>query len=69
VAAVRFVGDRLLFNRELASLGEERVADYYTCDAHPYLNETVNKWKRTVEVEPARYVQVMDLGFRWLIRF
>ena len=30
-----------------------------------YLNDTVNRWKTIVGVEPARYVEVMDLGFRW----
>lgn len=30
-----------------------------------YLNEAVNRWKPVVGVEPARFVEVMDLGFRW----
>ncbi len=62
---VRFEGDRLLFRREQVSAGEKRIADYYTRAAHPYLNSAVNKWKGIVGVEPARYVQVMDLGYRW----
>lgn len=65
VATVRFIGDRLLFNRVQASSGEERVAEYYTRAAHPCLNVAVSKWKAIVGVEPAGYVQVMDLGFRW----
>jgi len=65
VPTVRFVGDRLLFNRVQAWSGEERVAEYYTRAAHPYLNEAVSKWKAIVGVEPAGYVHVMDLGFRW----
>ncbi|WP_414897536.1 M48 family metallopeptidase [Rhodovulum sp. YEN HP10] len=30
-----------------------------------YLNETVQRWKRIVGAEPGRFVQVMDLGYRW----
>lgn len=65
VATVRFEGDRLLFRREQVKAGQKRIAEYYTRAAHPYLNDAVNRWKRFVSVEPARFVQVMDLGFRW----
>ena len=65
VPTVRFEGDRLLFRREQAASGEDRIAEYYTHAAHPYLNEAVNRWKEIVAVKPARYVEVMDLGFRW----
>lgn len=65
VATIRLEGDRLLLRREQAEAGEKRVAEHYTRAAHPYLNDAVNRWKRIVGVEPARYVQVMDLGFRW----
>ena len=65
VPSVRFEGDRLLLRREQAASGDKRIAEYYTRAAHPYLNETVQRWKRVVGVEPGRYVQVMDLGFRW----
>lgn len=61
----RFAGDRLLFRRDQVTSGETRLAEHYTRAAHAYLNDTVSKWKRIVGVEPARYVQVMDLGFRW----
>ncbi|RWA68018.1 SprT family zinc-dependent metalloprotease [Mesorhizobium sp.] len=62
---VRFDGDRLLFRREQVAAGEKRIAEHYTRAAHPYLNDSVYRWKKIVGVEPARYVQVMDLGFRW----
>ncbi|MEI9409332.1 SprT family zinc-dependent metalloprotease [Mesorhizobium salmacidum] len=62
---VRFDGDRLLFRREQVAVGEKRIAEHYTRAAHPYLNDTVNRWKRIVGVSPTKYVQVMDLGFRW----
>lgn len=62
---VRIDGDRLLFRREQVSAGEKRIAEHYTRAAHPYLNETVRRWKNIVGVEPGKYVQVMDLGFRW----
>ncbi len=65
VPTIRFDGDRLLFRREQAASGEMRIADYYTRAAHPYLNDVVGRWKRIVGVRPARFVQVMDLGFRW----
>lgn len=65
VATVRFEGDRLLLRREQVESGEKRIAEHYTRAAHPYLNDAVDRWKRIVGVEPARFVQVMDLGFRW----
>jgi len=65
IPTVRFEGDRLLFRGEQVAAGEKRIAEHYTMAAHPYLNEAVNRWKRIVGVEPAKYVQVMDLGFRW----
>ena len=45
--------------------GASRIEEYYTRAAHPYLNETVQRWKRIVGAEPGRFVQVMDLGYRW----
>ena len=60
-----FDGDHLLFRREQVAAGEKRIAEHYMRAAHPYLNETVQRWKKIVGVEPAKYVQVMDLGFRW----
>jgi predicted metal-dependent hydrolase len=65
VPSVRFEGDRLLLRREQAASGDKRIEEYYTRAAYPYLNESVQRWKRTVGVEPARFVQVMDLGYRW----
>jgi predicted metal-dependent hydrolase len=65
VPSVRFEGDRLLLRREQATSGGKRIEEYYTRAAHPYLNETVQRWKRIVGVEPERFVQVMDLGYRW----
>jgi predicted metal-dependent hydrolase len=62
---VRFEGDRLLFRREQVAAGDKRIAEHYTRAAHAYLNDAVSRWKRIVGVEPARYVQVLDLGFRW----
>lgn len=62
---IRFDGDWLLFRREQAASGEKRIADYYTRAAHSYLNDIVSRWKGIVGVEPRRFVQVMDLGFRW----
>lgn len=62
---VRIDGDRLLFCREQVSAGEKRIAEHYMRAAHPYLNDTVQRWKKIVGIEPAKYVQVMDLGFRW----
>jgi len=62
---VRFDGDRFLFRREKVAAGEKCIAEHYTRAAHPYLNDVVRRWKKIVGVEPARYVQVMDLGFRW----
>ena len=65
VPTVRFVGDRLLFRREQSEGGEARIVEYYTRAAHTYLNSSVKRWKSIVGVEPARYVEVMDLGYRW----
>ncbi len=65
VPTVRFDGDRLLFRREQVAAGEKRMAEHYTRAAHPYLNDAVSRWKLIARVEPARHVQVMDLGFRW----
>lgn len=65
VPSVRFEGDRLLLRREQAASGGKRIEEYYTRAAHPYLNETVQRWKRIVGAEPGRFVQVMDLGYRW----
>lgn len=62
---VRFEGDRLLFRREQVAAGDKRIEEHYRRAAHPYLNDTVDRWKAVVGVEPARYVEVMDLGFRW----
>lgn len=65
VPSVRFEGDRLLLRREQAASGGKRIEEYYTRAAHLYLNETVQRWKRIVGVEPGRFVQVMNLGYRW----
>jgi predicted metal-dependent hydrolase len=65
VPTVRFVGDRLLLGREQSGSGEARIAEYYTRAAHPFLNSSVTRWKSIVGVEPARYVQVMELGYKW----
>jgi len=62
---VQFKGDQLLFRREQVKAGEKRIADHYTRAAHLHLNESVNKWKKIVGVEPSKYVQIRDLGFRW----
>lgn len=62
---VRFDGDRLLFRREQISAGEKRIAEFYTREAHTYLNASVNRWKKIIGVKPAKHVQIMDLGFRW----
>ena len=62
---IRLDGDRLLFRREQVAAGEKRIVEHYTRAAHVYLNDAVQRWKKIVGVEPARYVQVMDLGFRW----
>lgn len=63
--AVRFEGDRLLFRRDQVVAGDKRIAEYYTRAAHPYLNDVVSRWKTIVGAEPAKYVEVLDLGFRW----
>ncbi|TKA98386.1 M48 family metallopeptidase [Cereibacter changlensis] len=65
VPSIRFEGDRLLLRREQAASGGKRIEEYYTRAAHPYLNEAVQRWKRIVGAEPGRFVQVMDLGYRW----
>ena len=65
VPTVRFEGDRLFFRRERVAAGEKHIAEHYTRAAHPYLNEAVKRWKQIMGVEPARYIRVMDLGFRW----
>jgi predicted metal-dependent hydrolase len=62
---ISFESDRLLFRREQVPAAEKRIAEHYTRAAHPYLNDAVERWKRIVGGEPARFVQVMDLGFRW----
>jgi predicted metal-dependent hydrolase len=64
-STVRLEGDRLLFRREQAAAGERRIAEYYTRAANPYLNDAVARWKSVLGVAPARFVNVMDLGFRW----
>jgi len=65
ISTVRFDGDHLLFRREQVMAGEKRIEEHYTRSARPYLNDTVRRWKKIVGVEPAKYVLVMDLGFRW----
>lgn len=65
VPSVRFEGDRLLMRREQATSGAKRIEEFYTRAAHPYLNEIVQRWKRIVSVKPGRFIQVMDLGYRW----
>ena len=42
-----------------------RTAEYYTRAAHPFLNPSITRWKSIVGAEPARYVQVKDLGYKW----
>lgn len=65
VPSVRFQGERLLFRREQAAKGQQRIAEHYTRAAHPFLNDAVRRWKRIVGVAPAQFVRVLDLGFRW----
>jgi predicted metal-dependent hydrolase len=65
VETVRFVGDLLLFRRDQVVAGPKRIADYYTRAAHPYINQAVDKWKRVTATTPAKFVSVLDLGFRW----
>jgi predicted metal-dependent hydrolase len=65
VPTVRFEGDRLLFRREQSAAGEKGIVEYYTRAANRYRNDAVDKWKKVIGAEPARYVHVMDLGFRW----
>lgn len=62
---IRFEGDRLLFRRDQIKSGQKRIEEYYTRAANPYLNELVDRWKAIVRVNPNKYVQIMDLGFRW----
>lgn len=65
VATVRFRGDQLLFRRDQAVAGQKRIAEYYTRAAHPYINQAVDRWKRVAGTTPAKFVNVLDLGFRW----
>lgn len=65
IPTIRFEGDRLLFRRDQIKSGGKRIEEYYTRAAHPYLNALVDRWKAVVCVNPRKYVQVMDLGFRW----
>jgi predicted metal-dependent hydrolase len=65
IPTIRFEGDRLLFRRDQTKSGIKRIQEYYTRAAHPYLNDLVHRWKAIVCVNPNKYVQVMDLGFRW----
>lgn len=65
IPTIRFEGDRLLFRRDQIKSGSKRIEEYYTRAAHPYLNGLVDRWKAVVCVDPKKYVQVMDLGFRW----
>lgn len=65
VETVRFVGDLLLFRRDQVVAGPKRIAEYYTRAAHPYVNEVVDRWKRVTGTTPAKFVNVLDLGFRW----
>jgi len=63
--AVRFRGDHLLFARDQVASGDRRLAEHHTRVAHRYLNSAVQRWKAIVGVEPYRFVNVLDLGFRW----
>lgn len=65
VETVRFRGDRLLFRRDQVVAGSKRIAEYYTRAAYPYLNESVERWKRVTETAPAGFVNILDLGYRW----
>ena len=65
VPTVRFEGDRLLFRREQVDAGDKHIAEYYTRAASPHLSDAVARWKPVLGVTPARFVNVMDLGFRW----
>lgn len=63
--AVRFNGDYLLFRRDQVASGDQRLAEHHTRVAHRYLNSAVRRWKAIVGVEPNRFVNILDLGFRW----
>ena len=65
VETVRFRGDRLLFRRDQVAAGPKRIAEYYTRAAHPYVNQAVERWKPVAGTKPAKFVNVLDLGFRW----
>ena len=65
VETVRFRGDRLLFRRDQVAAGPKRIAEYYTRAAHPFVNQTVDKWKMVSGTTPERFVNILDLGFRW----
>jgi predicted metal-dependent hydrolase len=65
VPSIRFQGDRLLFHRDQVDAGEKRIAEHYTREANSYLNDAVARWRAVLGVAPARFVNVMDLGFRW----
>lgn len=65
VPALDFDGDRLLLRRDRVRSAGEHLIGHYTREAHRYLNPAVQKWKAMLDVEPARYVRVMDLGYRW----
>lgn len=62
---VRFEGDHLLLQREQIPAGGKRIAQYYTRAAYPYLRDVISKWKKVVGVNPARFIRVLDLGYRW----
>jgi predicted metal-dependent hydrolase len=65
VETVRFRGDRLLFRRDQVVAGPKRIAEYYARAAGPYINEAVDRWKLVAGTAPAKFVNVLDLGFRW----
>ena len=51
-----------LLRREQWDLERRRIAEIvYTRTAHPYLNSSAKRWKSIVGVEPAPYVEVLDL--------
>jgi predicted metal-dependent hydrolase len=63
--AIRLQGEYLFFRRDRVSSGMKRIIEYYTRTGHPYLNARVERWKDMVGVQPRRFVNVADLGFRW----
>jgi predicted metal-dependent hydrolase len=65
VETVRFLGDRLLFRRDQVVAGTKRIAEYYTRAAHLYINQAVDRWMSVTGTTPAKFVNVVDLGFRW----